>query len=118
MLISLEQVEQIRDARHSRLVAVVTELMREHWGSGKGPSGYSDDEIESRAQSGIAVAESYGLTEDRAIARFVNLQFVFGEAFPDRQEHAWATTLLRDTGLTDGQKIDRIWEMARRGAYG
>jgi hypothetical protein len=46
--------------------------------------------------SGVQKAQSYGLDTEQAIARYLNLWFVWGAEFEARPQHKWAREILTD----------------------
>lgn len=56
-------------------------------------------------ESAIDAADGYGLKTEDTVARFVNLWFVWGEAFEQEPEHDWARQILEDEVLDGHVKI-------------
>jgi len=58
--------------------------------------------------SSIDRATSYGIRTEQAIARFINLYFVWGPNFDSRPEHAWAVKVLKDPAFDGTRKVDEL----------
>jgi hypothetical protein len=56
--------------------------------------------LEKFIQDGIAKADGYGIDDRADVAKFLNLQFVFGPEFD--HECAWASEVLGNVSITSG----------------
>lgn len=56
-------------------------------------------------ESAVTAADGHGLNTEDTVARFVNLWFVWGKAFEEEPEHAWAREILDDTEREGHVKI-------------
>jgi hypothetical protein len=56
----------------------------------------------------IERARSFGIQTEGAIARFINLYFVWGPCFENRPEHAWAAKILRNPAFDGTQKVNEL----------
>jgi len=76
--------------------------------------------IEAVIHDAIADGRRFGLETDQELGELVGLVFACGERFYEREEYAWAKTLLgsgRPTGVREvGLRVEA--EMARRAAGG
>ena len=67
--------------------------------------------LEKFVQNGIAKADGYGIEDRPDVAKFLNLQFVFGPEF-DRK-CAWASEILGNDSITSGAaKVTLLSEAA------
>jgi len=64
-------------------------------------------------ESSIDRALSFGIVTESRIARFVNLDFVWGAEFEQKTEHGWALRILRDPAMNEKAKIEELVTVTR-----
>jgi hypothetical protein len=66
------------------------------------------DDYRPFLEAGIKRAASYDIRSEQAIARFVNLYFVWGPKFEEKPEHAWAMKVLKDKAFDGNRKVEEL----------
>jgi hypothetical protein len=71
-------------------------------------------EVRRRVRRAIRQAGSHGIAAAYDICRYVDLTFFLGEEFDADGSCPWATGVLQDGSLTPAEKLDRLYEAARK----
>jgi hypothetical protein len=72
-----------------------------------------EPEMRALIRHGIRRAESYGITAERDVCKYVDLAVVFGKEFDTNVTMLWARTILGDSTLTSStQRINRLYDAA------
>lgn len=93
MVVEPTQFEILRRATLERFVERLMKHFAEVWPRQAAEIGPRYREFITRA---VDKAHSYGLDNERAVARYVNLWFVWGADFESRPQHHWALEILSD----------------------
>jgi hypothetical protein len=72
----------------------------------------SKDEIRSLVHFGIIRAQSWGLSGERDVTRFVDLMLVLSPEFDADERFPWARTILQSCGVSPTIRIERVWAWA------
>ena len=70
-----------------------------------------EDEIRQAIGDGIERAKNYGITKERDVTLFIDLDFGVARDFEKRRDMAWAFKILTDEELPGTAKIDLIYEL-------
>ncbi|NVJ00129.1 hypothetical protein HV824_18635 [Myxococcus sp. AM009] len=71
----------------------------------------SPSDLHKFVEDGIARGRRYGLTSERDLARFVNVQFALGAEFDADPRHAWAADVLKASGVPASTRVDQLCEL-------
>ena len=107
LVIRNEQMETFRKISMRRLAASLAERMRECW-PGKCET-LGQAELLARCEQCVHDARSLGLRTDQAVARLLNLRFIFGDQFPDPETQPEYAAILGDKTLSEPQRLDHLW---------
>jgi hypothetical protein len=68
----------------------------------------SDEDFRARVQRAMDRALTYGLTDERTVAGYVQITFELGDSFEDDEDNEWAVEILNAPQMDGNQKIDAI----------
>jgi hypothetical protein len=68
----------------------------------------SDAELLTMIQKGIGHAKNYQVITEADVARYVEYMVLYGPDFDSAPKYSWAGAILRATGITGKQKMDKI----------
>ena len=72
-----------------------------------------DPEIRETIKYGIGKAESYGITTEREVCKYIDLMFVLGQDFDTNPDLPWVQEILQDETLPDPEeRMNRLCNMA------
>jgi len=63
-----------------------------------------DPEIRETIKYGIGKAESYGITTEREVCKYIDLMFVLGQDFDTNPDLPWVQEILQDETLPDPEE--------------
>lgn len=99
-------MESFAAAARRRYLLETVQMVRDHYPE------YSFDrpekEIEARCSELMDAAAQFGIDTERAVTRFVQYHFDFGDDFLDSEDWAWARNILHAPDLPGEQKILQI----------
>jgi hypothetical protein len=98
-------------AARAELATILAARMKDAWPAECAQLG--DARLLDRCRLCIDDARALGLRTDRAIARLLNLRFLYNDRFPDPRRDAEFITILRAADLPEQQKLDYIWARVR-----
>lgn len=64
--------------------------------------------LEARIDNGVELASEFEITSERDTARFLDLFFVWGDAFPDGPATPWAKEILGDATLDGRLRVHQL----------
>lgn len=102
MIIREGQIEALAESKRNDFIERLMKHFAAEWPEDAAELG---GELRGFIEAGIEAAEGYGLDTEDAVARFVNLWFVWGEAFEQEPEHKWAKEILEDEDRAGHIKI-------------
>ncbi len=77
-----------------------------------------DKGIREAIRHGIAKAESYRITSERDVCKYIDVMFAFGRDFDTDPDQAWAGTILRSPRLEPTPKVNRLYDEAMEKSLG
>ncbi len=73
-----------------------------------------EQETRKAVQHGMERAETYGITAERDVCRYIDVMFAFGRDFDTDKELSWAAGILQDEQITDPPvKAERLFDQAQ-----
>jgi hypothetical protein len=105
MIVEPAQFEILRRATLQRFVERLMAHFAELWPREAAALGERYRQFITRA---VEKAQGYGLNNERAIARYVNLCFVWGADFETRPQHQWALEILTDENRSAPLKAHQL----------
>src|SRR5277367_3660426 len=105
LVIRQEQTQALRMAQRARFIERLMSLFAGLWPQQTSKLG---NDYRHFIESSVERAIFFGIETESAVARFVNLSFVWGPEFELRAEHAWALDILEDSNLREQIKIHEL----------
>ena len=109
LVICQAQLETFGEASRHRFESRLCDLVRQHWR--ESCEAMSPSDLHKFVEDGIARGRRYGLTSERDLARFVNVQFALGAEFDADPRHAWAADVLKASGVPASTRVDQLCEL-------
>ena len=104
LVIRRKQMEVLGDYVQRQFEHRMKEQLRTLWREEVGQM--SDEELHALIREGITSAESYGITDETDVERYLELMVRRGARF--HVEEAWAAGILFNENLSGTQKMDQI----------
>ena len=72
------------------------------------------DRATATVDAAMERAADYGITSERDVVRFIDLEFALGTDFPDRDPTAWVRNVLEAPRQSPAERMNRIYDRLAR----
>ena len=108
-----EQVAVFEDHQREKFETRTVAHLREIFPAETAEAEGGEEEIRGWIRAGVERAESFGITRERDVTLFIDLDVGISAEFEKRRDMAWAREILEDE-LPGTTKIDLIYELLPR----
>lgn len=110
LVIRSRQLREFEEGSKSEFEERMFVFLNEEWSEQCGALGA--ERVRGSIKTGIERAESYELTTENQIAKYINLMYALEFDFDNSPASPWAGTILTDESLDPNYKIESLYRLA------